>query len=151
EARKVIDDMVRRDPSLEAQAGYLDGRLLMGKEDWLGACKKFERIVPLLLRAAESAELTKQAYVSIGACYARLGYTDQQLAAFRQAVKLDAKWAPARAGLGSALAATGRLDEAIENYRALSGSGSVDTRLDLASLLIARNLRLPERDWREAE
>jgi tetratricopeptide (TPR) repeat protein len=152
EAEKVIAS-IRQDTTVGSVAGYLDGRVLFGKERWLVASKKLDEVVPLLSRSQETAaSLGKRAYVMLGDCYGRLGNTDQQLSAFRQAVKIDPSWEPARAGLASALAATGRADEALAEYRKLS-TELPEMQLAAARLLVVRNLRLPptQRKWAELE
>src|SRR5262249_26476651 len=57
-----------------------------------------------------------------------------------------------RIGLASALASSGRLDEAIDEYRKVALE-EPNVRLTMARLLYLRNLRLPpaERRWNEVE
>src|SRR5262249_10612559 len=94
----------------------------------------------------------KKLDVLLANCYEHLGNPDLQLTTARRALSVDPVWPPARLSLASALAATGRLDEAVAEYRKLPGK-EPSVLLVTARLLMVRNLRLPtsERRWAEAE
>jgi tetratricopeptide (TPR) repeat protein len=96
---------------------YLDARLLVQQGEWFEASRRLEAIRPAL---TEFPEISKQADFRLGQCYEQLGRTDQQLTAFRRATGVDSRWIPARLGVASALLATGRLDEALEEYRQIA-------------------------------
>src|SRR5439155_31983 len=88
--------------------------------------------------------------VLLGECYAKMGSADQQLAALRQAIKIDPLFAPARVGLAAALAASGRSDEAIQAYRGLS-QNHPEAAIYAIRLMILRNVRAPKPDWIEVD
>ena len=71
---------------------------------------------------------------------------------FRRAATLDPNWIPARIALASTLAAQGKLDKAIDEYRAIIPM-SPESRPLLVRLMIQRNLKSsPElRTWDEID
>jgi tetratricopeptide (TPR) repeat protein len=150
EARKVIV-LIGPDPNLGPLTDYLEGRALMVEEKWREAAKKLEAVSSLLLRSEQlKQQFGKLAYVWLGNCYAKMGRPDQELAAFRQAIKIDPLFTPARVGLASALAVSGRTDDAIEAYRGLS-QARPESALNALRLLILRNVRSPKPDWTEVD
>jgi tetratricopeptide (TPR) repeat protein len=137
------------DSGAASAAGCLRGRLLMRQGAW-GPARA-------LLEGVRSAglplpELVLQANLWLGECYGRLGHNDQEEAAFRRALEADPQSLAARRGLAKSLAALGKLDQAIEEYRGMVARAP-ESRTELARLLLARNLRLPaaERKWGEVE
>ncbi len=136
----------------EPLVAYLDARLEFGRERWLAASRAFERIRPSL---TAWPDVLKQLDFWLGGCYAKLGNADQQLTAYRRAVAVDPLWVPARLGVAAALASTGRVDEALDEYRELMrlANAPAGGLLDLAQLEVLRNLRLnrAQRHWAEAE
>jgi tetratricopeptide (TPR) repeat protein len=92
--------------------------------------------------------LTRQVLYLLAVCYDRLDNPDQRLGAYQQAVAADRKWSAARRGLALSLAALGKLDQAILEYREAAAQDP-ELRGELVQLLITRNLRLPaaERGW----
>jgi tetratricopeptide (TPR) repeat protein len=143
-AREMIANL-RAAGMTAAPMAYLDARILIAQGRWLEGKELLERTRPRLLR---SPDLTKQADWFLGQCYEHLGNPDEEVVALRRAIGLDHLWEPARRKLAAALVNLGRLDEAIENYRALP-----DARLEVARLLVYRNLRVapPRRRWAEVE
>jgi tetratricopeptide (TPR) repeat protein len=127
---------------------YLEAWLCYNRGEWSTARALFERVRPAI---ESSPALTCQADYLLGQCFGRLGAPDQQLAAFRRAVTVDPKWAPARLAL-AALTARSKPDKAIEEYRAILPEVP-EARLPLVRLLIERNLSLPgERNaWEEVD
>jgi tetratricopeptide (TPR) repeat protein len=96
-------------------------------------------------------ELARQTEYWLGVCYERLGEYGLQLTAFRNAVKIDPEWVPARQWLANALARTGRIDEAITEYEELAKLTGVPSSVyrELARLLVLRQLqrRNERREW----
>lgn len=131
---------------------YVASRIAVAEEKWLAASQTLEGA-----RAGmdEWPDLAKQADFWLGQCYERLGNTDQQLSAFRRAVAVDRDWVPARLGLAGALVSSGRLDEAIEEYRLLMQRPSAPAAGFglLARLMVFVQLRRPatERNWGPVE
>ncbi|MGQ0633609.1 MAG: tetratricopeptide repeat protein [Planctomycetaceae bacterium] len=119
---------------------------------WLGASRKLESIRASL---AMWPELMKEADFWLGRCYEELGKADLQLTAYRRAVGVDPTWIPARLGIANALRSTGRLDEALDEYRriaALPGAPPA-AQAQVARLTILSNLRrnASEQDWNQVE
>jgi cellulose synthase operon protein C len=130
-------------------AECLQARLLMVKQKWGEARKTLEGAVPKFMPGAPVA---KQLDLLLADCYQHLESPDQWLKACRRAVGRAPNWPPARLALVEALAAQGKTDEAIVEFRLLP-KDAVVYRLQLARLLLARNLRLPqgEAHWQEID
>ncbi|MBL8797680.1 MAG: tetratricopeptide repeat protein [Planctomycetia bacterium] len=128
---------------------YLQARLDMSANQWREASQKLERARALLARAPD---IVKKADVLLARCYEAQDNPDLQLTVSRRAVGLDPSWLPARASLATALLATGRFDEALDEHRKLAAQ-EASFRLPLARLLIVQTLRRPaaERRWAEVE
>jgi tetratricopeptide (TPR) repeat protein len=96
-------------------------------------------------------DLARQTEYWLGVCYERLGEYGLQLTAFRNAVKIDPSWVPARQWLANALARTGRVDEAITEYQELAQLTGVPGTVyrELARLLVLQELQRPQpqRNW----
>ena len=135
--------------TLGPQVECLQARVLMRKEEWGPASKMLEKA---LSRIMPTAPLGKHIYLLLAECYQRLDSPDQRLDACRRAVERDRNWALARHALAEALAANGKIDEAIKEYHQL-GPLTPQWRRNFARLLIARNLRAPsaQRRWQDVE
>src|SRR5262249_5617932 len=96
EARPLIARL-RKDGGPVGVAGYLDARVLMQSGRWAEACELLQR----LRGRSVAAGWAVQVEIALGQCYGRLGETDESLAAYRRAVKLDGSVALARLGLGA--------------------------------------------------
>jgi cellulose synthase operon protein C len=138
---------------------YLNGRLEVRAQHWAKAIAVLEGVNSRLVTSSGIDELRKRVNLQLAECYRETGQVDQQFnAALRaQAINLpdDRLALLAHLELTSALALMGRLDAAIDEYRkilALPGAPP-QTRIDLAQLLILKNLRLPsaQRRWEDAE
>ena len=135
---------------------YLEARVLMARGAWSEAAKTMERVRSALASRREAAGLEKSTFVLLGECYERSGDVDRRHAAYRRAVAIaldpDPLWVPARLGLAGSLAAMGKTEEAIKEYRV------IQQREPGVALLVAR-LRLlseagrpaEERRWAEVE
>jgi tetratricopeptide (TPR) repeat protein len=115
---------------------------------FVDASERWQKIRPQL---EPWPELARQTEYWLGVCYERLGEYGLQLTAFRNAVKIDPAWIPARQWLANALARTGRVDEAITEYEELTKLTGVPSAVyrELAKLLVLRELqrRNEQRDW----
>jgi tetratricopeptide (TPR) repeat protein len=133
---------------------YLDARIEMAQGHWLDASKGFERSRRNVL-TPERVDLRKLADMSIGVCYGRMGSADQQIEAFRRALKNDPGLSTARLGLAEALLSTGNLDEALREFQSLEKQGKLNAAglISLARLLIYRVARQPagQQDWSAIE
>jgi tetratricopeptide (TPR) repeat protein len=145
------NDLIRRlhESGATWAADYLRGRVQMRQRAWAEARATLEKVAA---DPQARPEYRKQVHLLLAECHAQLHNPDQQLLAYRQALKIDGRWLPARRGLAATLAALGKLDEAVAEYRALVGEAP-ELGAELARLLVARNRRLPaaQRDWAEVD
>jgi tetratricopeptide (TPR) repeat protein len=128
---------------------YLDARLRVAQERWVDALKALEAVRTLL---DGEPDLAYQTEMMIGRCYEQIGDPERRCDAFQRAVALKPGAVPGRAGLAAALAATGRLDRAIEEYGlVVAVDPAVGTAM--ARLLVLHNLGEPaaRRDWQAFE
>jgi len=148
EAGPVIAQLAGKE-HLAPVAECLQARVLMRQEKWGEARKALDAALP---KIAASAFLSKHVYLLLAECYRSLDSPDQGLDACRRAVERDPTWPPARRALAEVLAAEGKTELAIQEYRRLPES-TPDVQLPLARLLLANNLRLPEgeRRWQEID
>jgi tetratricopeptide (TPR) repeat protein len=126
---------------------YLAARVLAGKGQWREAAKALDDVRAELNTIPDMAY---EANLLLARCSEQLGEGDRRSAAYARAVALKPQGLPARLGLAEALSSTGRIEEAISQYRNLEGEVP-EVRTALARLLIHRNLQRPtaERDWAE--
>ncbi|MGB9689056.1 tetratricopeptide repeat protein [Thermogutta sp.] len=129
---------------------WLRARLLLARGQWFEAARKLEVVRPDLTNLPD---LLKQVDFYLGLCYAQMGNMDQSLASYSKAATQDPLWPQARLGRAAAFIELGRVDDAIEEYRALVRMGKATSAiiLDLCRLLILNNLGRPrtQRDWQE--
>ena len=130
-----------------SRLAFLDARALHRLGLWQRASQKLEEVRGSLI---EYPDLAKQADMLLGDCYQQLGRVDQQLTAFRRAINLDSSWIPARLGVAGALLATGKLDEAVDEYQRIAESpGAPSFALtQLVRLWLLRNLSLKPSEQR---
>ncbi len=118
---------------------------------WSAASQSLERATAGL---SEEKSLRDAEYW-LGRCYEQFGAVDRQLAAYRRAARTDPTWLPARLSVAMTLASIGRMDEAIEEQRALMQLPRAPEAgwLQLAQWRIQRNASLEpaQRDWQQAE
>ncbi len=140
------------DDRFEPLIGYLEAQFELAGQHWRAAIQRLEQVAPQLVR---SPDLLKEVRYQVAVCHERMGNTELQLSAYREAAAIDPAWAPARLGIANTLLALGKLDEALDEFRqiaqleGMSGEGAAG----VAKLLILRNLsRAPvERDWKEVD
>ena len=110
-----------------------------------------ERWRPIRGQMDQWPQLARQTDYWLGICYEHLGEYGLQLTSFRNAVKVEPTWVPARQWLATAPARTGRIDEAITEYEELSKLTGVPYAVfqDLAKLRVLRELqhRGDQREW----
>lgn len=147
EARRELKRLVQLRAAPEL-VDYIEGRLAMSEGDWLTAARKFEEVQ---VERLQHPELQAQVNSLLGTCYKELGNTERQLTAFRQALDSNSTSLQGQVEYADALAANGRVDEALQAYRQLIGTPGI--ALKAARLLIERNLRLPaeDRSWVEID
>lgn len=147
QARAAIEKLPRT-PGSDALRLFLEGRILMSTKQWpqaIGTLEQARRIT------TESSGLMERTDLALAQCHSASGDDDAQAAAFRRVLKANPTSVPARLGLAAGLLKQQRLTEAIAEFRPLAHLPQV--RLQLARLLIVRNLQLPElvREWSEIE
>ncbi len=132
-----------------ASLGYAEAHIHVKENQWLKAVRALEKARPLLARFPD---LSLRGNLLLGRCYEQLGSPDQQVAAYRQAVSLNPLSDEARLGLASALAAAGRIDEAVGEYRRLLPRRP-GLRLAMLRLLLLRqaSAAADQRNWAEID
>jgi tetratricopeptide (TPR) repeat protein len=113
-------DLIAKIPRNETSAGildYLEARVQMANQKWARALELLKKAPQAF---ATMPEYLKQAWLLTAECHRRLGHPEQQLAAARAALEVDAFYLPAQLSRASALQALGRLDEAANLYAALA-------------------------------
>ncbi|MBM4070086.1 MAG: tetratricopeptide repeat protein [Planctomycetes bacterium] len=128
---------------------YLEAQQLMRKNAWGKARQMLEQVRGNRLTPTW---LVKPVWLALAECHEHMGNSDQRLLAYHSALADDAHMLPARRGMAASLAALGKWDKAIAEYRKLL-TQAPELRLEFARVLFARTLRLPvgERNWTEME
>ena len=153
DAEATIRGLVKRSERTNPAVGMLEARLLVARQQWLAAVKKLDTLRPLV---AESSGPKRQIDLLLAECHARLGQTDEQLAASQRVLSRDSGSRSARVSAAAALAATGRLEKALAEYEAIAKEIGPDELLrqrqvwqPLLRLRGVHQLRLPphDRDW----
>jgi tetratricopeptide (TPR) repeat protein len=167
-AEKQVAEMRKLSPK-SPLPDYFQARFYMDKRQWPEAIALLERTRERVGGSPWSAQVNQQ----LGWCYLQVGDAEQQLLAYGRAAKERPDLVVPLAGMGSALLALGRLDEAMDYLQQAAKTPSpqrrtwVDRALrknsapnqavptgvwtDLARCLMLRNLRRPEseRNWSE--
>ncbi len=148
ESRAVVEQL-GQEPVRPELLKYLDARIGIGESRWFDAKRQLESIYPLL--GAEQ-DLAYQTNLLLGRCFEQFGDLDQREIAFRRAITLDPGRVEAHIGLAATREATGKLDEAIDEYRRVFDRAPV-VGMALARLLILRNLHRTagQHDWKDVE
>jgi predicted Zn-dependent protease len=132
-----------------AHAQCVQAQILMRREAW-DAARRALQAIPVA--SAKSRQLSRQVPYLLAQCYERLANPEQRLGAYQRAVTVAPDWPAARRGLALALAAQGKTDRAIEEYRR-AVAREPRFQNELAQLMIAHNARLREgqRRWDDVE
>ena len=153
DAEETIRGLSERSERTNPAVGMLEARLLIARQQWLAAVKKLDALRPLV---AESSDMKRQVDLMLAECHARLGQTDEQLAASQRVLGRDSGSRTARVTAAAALAATGRPEKALAEYEAVAKEIGPEQLLrqpqvwqPLLRLRGVHQLRLPphERDW----
>lgn len=149
DADSVLGQM-RRAGATPAAAEFLGARILVKKGQWAEAARVLERTRPLV---ESTPELARQLDLLLGQCYEQLDEPDRRLAVFQRLVGRDPDSLAARQSLAASLWLKGRVDEALEQHRAIMRLPEAPANgwTQVARLLILRNLQRGLRDWKEAE
>ena len=127
---------------------YLEARIDMQTGDWLAARQRLESIP---LGRIEVPYLRAQIHRYLAHCYGRLGQRERQLQAFEESLTANPLLAEARIERAEALAASGRIQDALSHYQQVSHEPGVP--LAIARLLLVLNAARSEdtRNWEEVE
>jgi tetratricopeptide (TPR) repeat protein len=149
EADEIIT-AVRREIGKSPPLDFLEASVQVKQQKWLMASKTLESIRLALTK--QWPRLSHRADLLLGQCYAQLGDTDQQYAAFKRVVVAEPLSIPGSAGLSQALIALGRVPEAIEVYERFVPRAH-HLKLKIAQLLVEHNLGLPamKQNWSEVD
>ena len=130
---------------------YYEARVVAGEGRWREAAGLLDD-VRAALATPDNPRMASEAELLLARCRERLGETDRRCAALQRALALTPRDLQARQAFAEALAASGRLDEAVLQYQDLEADAP-QTRTALARLLIIRNLQRPPagRDWAEVD
>jgi tetratricopeptide (TPR) repeat protein len=136
-----------------AALDFLNARLLVGEGQWKQAAQLFERarttLETLTTPDRDSELFLTQTDLLLGRCFEQLNDRGRQMAALERFAARNRTSAIAHLSLASAHVASGRLDEALEQYRLALALPETPgpASIDYARLLILRNLQRGQRDW----
>lgn len=129
---------------------YLHARLSLSENNYADAARRLARV---RTQPDVATALAREVNLLFGMCCEKLERPDQALEAYQRVVVGDPGSLPARTGLISALAALGRLDEAIEAQKQVLKLPAVpaDGWCNLARLQLIRNLKVgpKQQQWKE--
>ena len=137
-ARQIVDGLEQNNARSPLVA-FIAARLTMAErgdqpETWHQVARALHSIRPDL----RSRDLIRRADLILGECYQRLANPDARISLYRQALAEDPLWVQGRSELASALAEQNRIDDALREYRLISGLPGV--ALQMARLIIVRDL-----------
>lgn len=110
EARRYLDEAMQIDPNYALPYVTL-GDIAAINRDWAGADANFRKAIEL-----DPAQFGPQAYTKLGMMYLGLLRVEDAREAFEAALKIDALFGGAHAGMGSILAEEGRYDESLKSF-----------------------------------
>ena len=159
--REAADAIQRlgREGFLPAALDYLNASLLAQEESWGPAAEFLERAYLLLLgqtypsQDGFGADVAQRTGLLLGRCYEQLGDADRANAAYARVVAQDPRSVAGRLGVAATHATMGRLGEALDQYeQVLRLPGAPPAAwMEVARLLILRNLGSDRPDWREVD
>ena len=142
-------EQLRKERLANGLVQFLEGRVAVVKQQWPMAISKFEMSRSLL---ADNSVFLARINLLLADCHAHTGETEKQFAALEKAASVATTAGVAGPLLARTLESEGRVDDAINVHRQLL-ERRPQSRLDLARLLIRKNVRLPQgqRRWQEVE
>ena len=130
----------------------LRGRVLVSRGRWKSALDEFNAIESELTSHPQMARVVNY---EEAVCYGQLRQYDQQISALRRVLDAQPFWVEARENLARALYASGRTDEAVQEFRSVVANDkfTATSGMLMARLLIAQmSRRDAERaDWNEVD
>ena len=133
--------------------GLLEARVLVSQQRWQEAKQKLNLVRPLV---AGSDDLTRQVDLYLGQCFEQLGQFDEQLEANRRVLSEDPSSLAARVGAASALVASGKADESLNEFESVAAALGPDRLTSipqvwspLLQLRVAAQMKRTDadRDW----
>lgn len=127
---------------------FLEGRLLMGEQQWTKAAVSFEKAAGF---SEADAGISHRSGMCLAVCRRELGERDVALETYRSMINDRPDSQDSRLAIAATWLEVDRADLAIAEYRQLQDVPGVPELL--TSLLIRETLRQPatQRDWTEAE
>jgi tetratricopeptide (TPR) repeat protein len=126
----------------------LSGRVLVARGRWKPALDEFQAIESELTTHPHMARVI---YYEQAVCYGQMRQHDRQISALRRALDVQPFWVEARESLAKALYASGRTDEAVQEFRSVVANDkfTAASGLLMARLLIAQMSRrdTESADW----
>jgi tetratricopeptide (TPR) repeat protein len=132
----------------------LEARLLVRSREWGAALKRLQALRDDFQgKPPAASSVAQQRKLLMAHCQQQLGYADQALATYREAVGDDPLSFAARLGTAAALMEMGQYSEAVTEFRTILEFPQAPpaVRVYLAQALMAQNARLrpAERNWAE--
>jgi tetratricopeptide (TPR) repeat protein len=139
-------------PGGDLKAKYLDARIELVEGHWAAARQAFDEVRPLL-KGDPQMRSSLECFRAL--CYQQLGSAEQELDAYREAVKIAPQSLLAHQGVFVALQQMDRLDDAVAELAEIQKlpNAPSNAQLQLVRLLVKKNLQKPPagRNWREVE
>ena len=132
-------EQLRKERLANGLVQFLEGRVAVVKQQWPMAISKFEMSRSLL---ADNSVFLARINLLLADCHAHTGETEKQFAALEKAASVATTAGVAGPLLARTLESEGRVDDAINVHRQLL-ERRPQSRLDLARLLIRKNVRYP--------
>ncbi|MCI0680461.1 MAG: tetratricopeptide repeat protein [Gemmataceae bacterium] len=151
EATRIVAGLPRTGLS-PALANYLRARLAIERREWTAATALLEEACAEL---GMHSDRSSRAHALLGACYEQTGSIEQRVSAWQRAVQSEPDWIAARLGLGLALLAAERPEEAALQLDAVSKAkdapSAVWAALARAQLQSTRRRSPSIRNWQAVE
>ena len=137
--------------------GLFEARILVARQRWAEAKQKLQAVRPLV---AGSDDFTRQVDLYLAQCAEQLGEFDEQLEASQRVLSDNPNSLPARVGAATAMMASGKPDEALEEFEVIAAGIPADKLpaipqvwLPLVQLRVSAQAKLPpeKRDWSKVD
>jgi tetratricopeptide (TPR) repeat protein len=139
----------------QAELDYLKARLKVHDRNWLEAARLLEECSPRLFGRTERGKetlfgaLAQRSDLLLAGCYERLGNPDRAYATYSRVAAQNSRSVAARQGMAALRAGMGRFEEALAEYRLLTGlpNAPASCWVAIARLELLRNLDSERPDW----
>lgn len=152
EARELKKRLPTDTPAIAPYQTFLDGRIFVAEKKWREAWDAFESIQYSLLK---NSAMEQEEKYWLAVCQQQLGRADLAEQTCRDALQLDPTSLRPRVMLAELLAAAGKTDEAIQQYRLVSrAQGQNDAvSVDAARLMTRKHVAemVAERRWADID